>query len=88
MGGANGPRCLVQFVGIAISAMSTMSWLAMYIEQGTVLRTLSHYLYLIYPWNRLTDHVVELLSNAPHIAQLWLKNKLRLKNYLPTGKKC
>ena len=41
MGGANGLRCLVQFVGVAVSAMSTMSWLAMYIEQGTVLRTLA-----------------------------------------------
>ena len=35
MGGTNGPRCLVEVVGVAISAMSTMSWLAMYIEQGS-----------------------------------------------------
>ena len=67
MGGANGLRCLVQFVGVAVSAMSTMSWLAMYIEQGTVLRTWSHYLYTICPWHRLTGNVVDLLSTAPRI---------------------
>ena len=72
---------LVQFVGVAIPAMSTMSWSTMYIEQGSVLRTLSHHLYSIYPWDRLPDHVVELPLAAPHVTQLWLKNKLRFKNF-------
>ena len=76
---------LVQFVGVAIPAMSTMSWSTMYIEQGSVLRTLSHHLYSIYPWDRLPDHVVELLVDAPPLTQLWLKNKLLLMNYLPTS---
>ena len=64
-----------------------MSWSTMYIEQGSVLRTLSHHLYSIYPWDRLSDHVVELLVKAPPTTQLWLKNKLRLKNYLPTSER-
>ena len=52
---------------------------AMYIEQGTVLRTLSHYLYSIYPWHRLTGYVVELLSTAPHKRNFGSSNGLKIE---------
>ena len=46
----------------------------MYIEQGSVLRTLSHNLFLCLHMGPIPDHVVMPVLYALHATQLWLKN--------------